>query len=234
MTKHDNSTKDNEDIARGMCPDEETLGLFVERALESGQMEAVAMHLLDCPRCRESAKEHAEWLAAGRKIDVNDATPAEWQAVRAIYLEVRRKDIQRRWAEIAAAFSPKRDYLAAADGQTADQVQQEIAMRSGFAYFASSVPAGHKDSWHAKWAVPTAVTDNTVLRIQVFDGDGKPVESGTLTFFGVDLGIEEGYAYMPITTFRKNVGVSLIALKRDDGRIIPGEPVSAEGYEPGM
>lgn len=233
MIKHD-STKDNGNAVRGMCPDEETLGFFVEQVLEPEQMEAVALHLLDCPRCRKSAKEHAEWIAAGRRIDVNDATPAEWQAVRDIYSSVRKKDIQRRWAEIVAAFSPKRDYLAAADGQTADQVQQDIAMRSGFVYFASSVPAGHRDAWYAKWAVPTAATDDTVLRLQVFDGDGKPVEAGTLTFCGVDLGIDEGYAYMPIKTFRENIGVSLIALKRDDGRIIPGEPVSARGYEPGM
>lgn len=233
MIKHDHM-KDNEDIAHGMCPDEETLGLFVERALEPEWMEATAVHLLGCPRCRETAKEHAEWLAAGRRIDVNDATPEEWQAVRDIYSSVRQKDIQRRWSEIAAAFSPKRDYLAAADGQTADQIQQDIAMRSGFVYFASSVPAGHKDAWYAKWAVPTAATDDTVLRLQVFDGDGKPVESGTLTFCGVDLGIDEGYAYMPIKTFRKNIGVSLIALKRDDGRVVPGEPVSGRGYEPGI
>ena len=231
MITHDSM---NGNAVSGTCPDEETLGLFAERSLEPGQMETVAMHLLDCPRCKERVKEHVEWMDIGRRTDVNDATPAEWKKVRDIYSSVRRKDVQKRWGEITAAFSPKRDYLAAADGQTADQIQQNIAMRSGFIHFASTVPAGHKDAWHAKLAVPTAATDETVLRLQVFDGDGIPVESGTLTFCGVDLGIEEGYAYMSVKAFRKNIGVSLITLKRADGRAIPGEPVSARGYEAGM
>ena len=233
MTKHD-STNDNGNAVHGMCPDEETLGLFAERSLEPGQMEAVAMHLLDCPRCREGVKEHVEWISIGRRLDVNDATQAEWEKVRGIYSSVRRKDVQKRWGEIMAAFSQKRDHLAAADGQTADQVQQDIALRSGFIHFASTVPAGHKDAWHAKLAVPTAATDETALRLQVFDCDGKPIESGTLTLCGVDLGIEDGYAYMSVKAFRKNIGVSLIALKRGDGRSVPGEPVSARGYEAGM
>ena len=232
MIAHD-SLNDNGDLVRGMCPDAETLGLFVERSLEPGRMEAIALHLLDCPRCRQVAKDHAEWIADGRKTDVGNATPEEWQKVRGIYCSVRGRDMQVRWKEIAAAFSPKREYLAAADGQTADQVQQDMAMRSGFIHFAANLPVGHKDAWHARLALPTAVTDDTMLRLQVFDGEGMPVESGTLTFCGVDLGIKDGYAYMSIKSFRDNIGVSLIALKTEEGRVIPGEPVRARNYEPG-
>ena len=232
MIKHDDMNN-NGGLARGMCPDGMTLGLFVERSLEPEQMEAVALHLLDCPRCRTEAKDHAEWIADGRRIDVGNATMDEWQAVRGIYRSVREKNMRSRWKEIAAAFGPKREYLAAADGQTADQVQQDVAMRSGFIHFAANVPAGHRDAWSARLAVPTAATNETVLRLQVFDGEGNPVGSGKLTFCGVDLDIEDGYSYMSVKSFRKNIGVSLIALKTDDGRVIPGEPVRASNYEPG-
>lgn len=233
MIKQANKNCDRDNV-HGICPDEKTLGLFVEQALEAEQMESVAGHLLDCPQCRERARDHAEWIAAGRKLDVNEAPTEVWQAVRAVHLSARLKDARMRWRRIAATFMPKREYLAAADGQTADQVQQDMAVRSGFIYFAANVPPGHKDAWHARLAIPTAVTDETVLRLQVFDGADRPVENGTLTFCGVDLGIEEGYAYMSIKSFRKNIGISLIALKTEDGRVVPGEPVRAREYESGI
>ena len=211
----------------GACPEEETLRLFVERALDPALMEAVALHIIDCRDCKDTAKEMAEWLAAGSGVDVDNATPEERHAVCAAYNAVRKRHVQALWQQIHALARPRREYLAAADGQTADQIQQETAIRSGFIHFASCTSPGHKDAWHAKWAVPTAATDETCLRLQVFDGNEQPIPSGTLVFCGVDLEIEDGYAFMPVKTFRENVGVSLIALKKADGSMVPGEPVRA-------
>ena len=209
------------------CPEESTIGRFFEKSLEPAQMEAVALHIIECPRCRDAAADMAEWIAVGREIDVRTATSEERRVVCETYDSVRAKYVQTLWQEIYAAIQPRREYLAAADGQTADQVQQETAMRSGFIHFVSNTPPGHKDAWHAKWAVPTAVSDETCLRLQVFDGNERPIKCGTLIFCGVELAITDGYAFISIKSFRKNIGKSLIALKMSDGRLIEGEPVKA-------
>ena len=233
MNKTTDGTK-GEVSGRESCPGEEVLQQFAERLLDEAQMEAVVSHLLECSRCRESVKDIAEWLAAGRILDVDDATPDEKRIVEKCIAAVREKHAQTLWRRIFAIAAPSRVYLAAADGQTADQLQRETALKSSFIHFVSCGSEKHKDAWHAMLAVPVEATDETCLRLQVFDKDERPVESGALTFCGVDLPIEDGYAYMPIKTFREHVGVSLIALKTEDGRTIPGMPVRAGAYEGGL
>lgn len=214
-----------------ICPDETLLGRFVLRSLDPVQMEAIALHIMACPRCKDIAKDMAEWIVAGRTLDVDAATPEERKVVNDAYGIVRAKYVRELWHEVFAAVRPRREYLAAADGQTDDQIQQETAMRSGFIHFVSCTSPGHKDAWHAKWAVPTTVSDDTYLRLQVFDGSDKPINTGVLIFCGVELEIADGYAFMSIKSFRKNIGKSLIALKTADGRIIEGEPVRAKAYD---
>lgn len=137
------------------------------------------------------------------------------------------------WDEIFAAFKPNNCYLAAADGQTGDQIQQETASLSGFVHFVSSNPPTEDDSWHVKLAIPTKVTGDTRLRLQVLDSKEQPIKSGTLVFCGVDIDIgDQGYAYISGKTFMEHIGISLIALKKTDGTIISGVPVRA--YEAGV
>lgn len=219
-------------LAAAECPDERTLGLFVERALDESEMTDVALHVAACPKCKEVMRGHAQWLLDGQKLDVREATEELRQAVRKVLADKRRKEIETLWRDVFASFQNSRSYLAAADGQTGDQIQQETAVRSGFVHFVSSEVQKRSDAWHVKLAFPTTVSDETKLRLQVFDADERPMKSGTLVFCGVELDIVDGYAYISVKVFRENIGVSLIAVKTNDGKLIPGEPVRA--YEAGI
>ena len=214
------------------CPDEEMLGLFVEHSLDESEMSSMANHVIGCDRCKEIVKEHVKWLLAGKRLDPADATDEEREIVRSVLMKSNQERLKSLWDEVFAAFKPTKCYLAAADGQTGDQIQQETAARSGFVHFVSTNPPAKCDAWHVKLAFPTAITDETLLRLLVLDFEEKPIKSGTLVFCGVSINIADGYAYMPIKTFRENMGVSLIALKTADGKTIPGEPVRA--YEAGV
>lgn len=213
------------------CPEERILELFVERELEEDLAERIAIHISECKACKDIVREHSKWLLDGRKLDVNDATEEQRSAVREILNAAGIKRAQKIWREIFDAFKERTAYLAAADGQTGDQIQQETAMRSGFVHFVSDSSQNRLDAWHAKLAFPAAITDETYIRLQIFDGEEQPIESGTLIFCGVELNISEGYAYMSVKDFREHIGSSIIALKRSDGKVIPGEPVRAYGAE---
>ncbi|MBQ9430433.1 MAG: hypothetical protein IJU44_02670 [Kiritimatiellae bacterium] len=210
------------------CPEQETLRFFVERILDPVGMVAVAQHLKICASCREEAKDHAMWIAAGLEIDVADATEEE----RALVCNILRRDssvaIADLWRDILEKISPSHEYLAAADGQTADQLQQTNADLSGFFHFASKGGSGHKNAWYARLAIPAVVTDMTLLRFQIYDfqdSNRSPIESGVLNFCGIDLKVQDGYATISLKTFRENVGVALIALRREGGETVPGEPI---------
>lgn len=201
------------------CPGRERLTLFVERGLPPAEMAETAAHVATCGTCAESVRDLAEWLAADRP-----AAPE-------MLFRVRMALLPARWRAVAAAFVPDREILAAADGQSADQIQQETAVRSGFLHFAAALPEGHRDGWRAKLAIPASVTEETVLRISVEDGAGRPVEAGTLVFCGVALDVLRGRVFLPVRTFRDNIGTAMIALKRDGGGEVPGEPVLAGDLE---
>lgn len=213
------------------CPGKERLSLFVEQALSPAEMAETAVHVRSCCHCAETVKELTSWIAAGRAADADAVSAADRAAVSRILFKERLSLLALRWKTIAAAFVPEREILAAADGQSADQIQQEAAIRSGFMHFASDLPEGHRDGWRAKLAIPTAVTEETVLRILVEDSTGRPVESGTLTFCGVALDVRGGRVFMPLKTFRANLGKAMISLKCSGGKEVPGEPVLAGEME---
>lgn len=220
-----------EEPSRNACPGKERLSLFVEQALSPSGMAETAEHARSCDSCVGDVKELASWIAAGRETDADAASAADRAAVYRILFKERLAILPSRWRTIAAVFVPEREILAAADGQSADQIQQEAAIRSGFLHFASDLPKGHRDGWRAKLAIPTAVTEETVLRFSVEDESGRPVESGTLTFCGVALDVRNGRVFMPVKTFRENLGTAMIALKRSGGKEVPGEPVLAGEME---
>ena len=211
------------------CPSDEDLGLFVEKRLPDQQMAAVAEHLAGCPACRETVRDVADWLSSGQRLDAGAATLEERDVVRRALAEAGAQRVRDLWQRVFNAVRPTREYLAAADGQTADQIQQRNA-RAGILHFVSKTQPPHKDAWHVKVVLPAETgSDETNIRLQVFDVDERAVPSGVLTFCGVDLDIEEGYAFMPMGEFRKNMRVALIALKRGDGESVPGELTAAYG-----
>jgi len=210
------------------CPDRETLRFFVERGLDSEGMIIVSQHLKTCARCREEVKSHAMWLASGLEIDVADATEEERGIVWNILRPTSSVAVGDLWRNILEMFRKPHEYLAAADGQTADQIQQTNADLSGFFHFASKGSCGYKDAWYARLAIPSIVTDKTLFRFQVYDSQDwnrHPVESGVLNFCGVDLVVQDGYATISLKTFRENVGVALITFRRSGGETVPGEPI---------
>ena len=211
------------------CPSDEDLGLFAERRLPDPQMAAVAEHLAECPACRETVRDVADWLASGQRLDVEAATPEERDAVRGALVEAGAQRVRDLWQRVFNAVKPAREYLAAADGQTADQIQQRNA-RAGILHFVSRTQPPHKDAWHVKVVLPAETgSDEANIRLQVFDVDERAVPSGVLTFCGVDLNIDEGYAFMPMGEFRKNMRMALVSLRRGDGEPVPGELTAAYG-----
>ena len=224
-----NKTCTGDVMVTAECPSGDMLGLFVERRLSDSQMVVVAEHVATCPMCKAEVGDIAEWVASGKSLDVSAATSYERCAVDKALDVVRVRRSMELWQRVFAAVKPAREYLAAADGQTADQIQQQNA-RVGILHFVSKMQPPHRDAWHVKVTLPAETgSDEANIRLQVFDVDEHNVPSGVLTFCGVDLDIDEGYAFMPMGEFRKNMRVALIALKRGDGEPVPGELAAAYG-----
>ena len=200
------------------CPDEEMLGLFVGHSLDESEMASTAIHVIGCDRCKEFVKEHV------KRLDSADATDEERDIVRFALMKNSQEWLKALWDEVFAAFKPTKCCLAAADGQTGDQIQQGTVVESGFVHFVSAYPAAC-DAWHITLAIPTVITGVTRLRFNVQNFKEDPIESGTLVFCGVPIDITHGLAHIPIKTFRENIHVPMIALKTADGKIISGKPV---------
>ena len=192
-------------------------------------MAAVAEHLAECPACSETVRDVADWLASGQRQDLEAATPEEREAVGRALADAGAQRVRDLWLKVFNAVRPAHEYLAAADGQTADQIQQRNA-RAGILHFVSRTQPPHKEAWHVKVVLPAETgSDEANIRLQVFDVDERTVPSGVLTFCGVDLDIDDGYAFMPMGEFRKNMRVALIALRRSGGEPVPGELTAAYG-----
>lgn len=186
------------------CPDGELMNAFVECTLPSETAGDVAKHVSHCERCRNCMRE-------------------------LVFAKMQEKVLER-WARIREAFNPIREYLAAADGQTADQLQHDVAMRSGFIHFVANLDDRDVDFWHVKLALPTVVTDDSLIRLTVLDKASERVECGVLTFCGVKLPVEGGSASMSVSEFRahiRNPENSMISFRRAEGREIEGMPVLA-------
>lgn len=211
------------------CLSDEELSLFVERRLPDSSAEPLAMHIAVCPVCSANVRDVAEWLAVGKNLDMNAATSVERNIVSKALGVVRTQRVMEFWEKVFAAVKPVGTYIAAADGQTADQIQQRNT-RAGILHFVSTPPPLHKDSWHVKATLPAETgSDDTYIRLQVFDADECVIPSGVLTFCGIDLNIEDGYAFMSMGEFRRNMRVTLIKLKRSDGGTVPGELTAVYG-----
>lgn len=224
-----NNARTENMMGSAACPPGDMLSLFVERRLSDSQMAVVAEHIATCPTCKVEVGDIAEWLSLGKDINVDAATHEERCVVSKALDAVRVQHARELWQRVFAAVKPARAYLAAADGQTADQIQQRNS-RAGILHFVSTPPPPHKDAWHVKVTLPTETgLDESNIRLQVFDVGENAVPSGVLTFCGVDLNIEDGYAFMPMGEFRKNMHVALIKLKRGDAEPVPGELAAAYG-----
>lgn len=224
-----NSVFVEDEASATACLSGEEIALFVERRLSDSQMALVAGHLDSCPACKAEVGDFAKWQASGLSLDTDAATADERLAVKKAQDFVRARHAEELWQKVFAAIGPAREFLAAADGQTADQIQQRNA-RAGILHFVSTPPPPHRDAWHVKVTLPADTgSDETNIRLQVFDGDEQSVPSGVLTFCGVDLNIEDGYAFMPMGEFRKNMRIALIKLRRGNGNSVPGELTAAYG-----
>lgn len=224
-----NDVRKDEDFVSAQCPSNEDVCAFVERRLPAPQMAAVAEHVAACDGCRERIADLAEWLADG--LDGDSASSSEDMAAARKALEtagaVRRgMDLWRRLADAVAVRS--RECLAAADGQTADQVQRQNAMAAEL-HFVSNPPPPHRNAWHVKATLPMDMFDEANVRFQIFDGEDHAMPSGVLTFCGIDLGIEEGYAFMSMSEFRRNLHVPAISFSQDGGESVEGEFCAAYG-----
>ncbi len=220
----------DEDFVSAECPSNEDVCAFVERRLPAPRMAAVAEHVAACGACREKVGDLAEWLADG--LDASAAfSPEDAAAAARKALEsagVRREmDLWRRLVDAVVRRS-SHECLAAADGQTADQAQRQNSM-AGELHFVSNPPPPHRNAWHVRATLPTDMFDEANVRFQVFDGDDRAMPSGVLTFCGVDLGIEEGYAFMSMSEFRRNLHVPAISFRQDGGETVEGVFFAAYG-----
>jgi len=201
------------------CPDEWTLSRFLENRLDEASAAGVLAHVAGCADCRKKAAALAEWLAQMQTDAANETV-----------LPLVRKTLSRvQWRRIVASFKPKAAFLAAADGQTPDGLAEVNALRSGFIHFLSRTPLGMKDGWHVKLAIPACPTEKTRLRMEVLDGTGEPIPSGTLHFCNMPLRVINGQTSVPLADFQRNMAEAVISLCREDGVDVPGDPVL--GYD---
>ena len=220
MDKHENSI-----VGREECPDFDSLMAYMDRRLGEDESERVAVHLASCGSCREYVRNYTELSKVPQTVLPEDIRARIRQTVESALQKRRGNVFAIRWKTIARAFEPTREYLAAADGQSADQVQQEIAIKSGFIRFASKVPVGDPNAWRVRLAIPIERTDRCRLRMQVEDAKGNPVEDGVLTLCGVELEVKGGRAYMGYRDFMENLKLEMISLRRGSGEDVPGVPV---------
>ena len=185
---------------RERCLETRTLEAFAGMELDVEAAVEAADHISRCVPCRRRLSGIAVGLARKRRLD--------------------------RWRSLAALFAPRRECLAAADGQTADQQLRDTASRSGFIHFiASAVGEDEPGFWHVKLALPTVVTAESRLRMQVLDGKGILIPVGTLTFCGVDLEVKDGRASMPVSVFRERIKDpenAVILFRGEDGNAQAG------------
>lgn len=233
MDKHENSM-----VGREECPDFDSLMAYADRRLGDDESERVAVHLASCCSCREYVRNYTELSKVPQTALPEDVRAQIRRAVESAMEKRMGNVLSIQWKTIAHAFEPTCEYLAAADGQSADQVQQEIAIKSGFIRFASKVPADDPNAWKVRLAIPIERTDKCRLRMQVEDAKGNPVEDGVLTLCGVELEVKGGRAYMGYRDFMKNLKLEMISLRRGSGEDIPGIPVetpatgrSGKGFE---
>lgn len=212
------------------CPSEETLRLFVERQLDAEQSVDVALHMAKCQSCKAKVVDWVEWSPENFSANVRSLTEEEERRGREWV--ARRCEITRIWRDVFQMFTPRQEHRAAAGGQTADQLQEEVANKFGFIHFTSIVDRQHRDYWHVKLAIPVEITPKSRIRMQVFESDGnggeRMVHKGVLTFCGNAMQVENGRVSKPVSEidFKHN---SMIALRRESGRDIPGEPVLGFG-----
>lgn len=201
------------------CYDSELLALYASNELPSEKMSEVACHLTGCKRCNAIVRDFADWMLA--EIDVeNGDVPVEVKelATRAIR-EGKAELLRREWRKIDESFMPRCVYAAAADGQTADQLLSATANNSGFVHFAS-VEDGN-DAWHARITRLPNPTEDSILRIDVADGAGHPVQDGVLRYQGISVEVHEGKAYLPIKDLCLQAE-RMISLQRVGGPEVPG------------
>lgn len=190
------------------CPNREMMMSFIDRTLPPEAAGDIALHVSHCEQCRQSMQELIRSKA--------------------------KKTVQDLWTKLRESFTPSREYLAAADGQTADQSQHDTASKSGFIHFMANLDDEDADFWHVKLALPTIVTNESKLRLQVLDRDDRRIERGVLTFCGARLSVKDGRASMLVSEFQtyiKNPANSMISFGRESGREVEGVPVLAYGMQ---
>lgn len=212
------------------CFDIEALALFVENKLGQDDMAEIAGHLMVCEKCAAEAKELAKMHLARLDAESGNVPEEVRQIVSNVMQDAKRKTTVDMWKPVFDAFTPQKEYLAAADGQSADQLQQQAAADAGFFYFYSNGKINDRSpgAWRVRMARPPSggVSPEYILRLRVEEKSGAPIQSGLLTFCGEPLKICNGMAVMPLSKFLANIRKAMISLRRDgDSEDIPGQLV---------
>jgi len=215
----------------GKCPPKEALIKFAERTLSAEESVEVVAHAVNCSQCVRMISDYVESLAAGISPEQCDGDRLlEWRGRQAI---ARMREKSQVWQGVFSMFEPVGEHLAAAAGQTPDQMQAEMAVKSGFVHFISVVDKTHRQYWHVRMSIPVTVTDQSELRFQVYekdDGEGeRPVDVGVLKFCGSILEVKKGRASIPVSSFGKAERRPIISLVRESVGEMPGEPVLGYG-----
>jgi len=205
------------------CPDDATLGAFVEHRLPDDEAGRVLEHVAGCAGCRSRAKALTDWLAAN---DVAGEPSAEVTSM------ARRVWEAAQWRRVFDLLRPNRELLAAADGQSADQAQSENAIRSGFLHFVAVTPRGHRDSWRVDLPIMSNPTPDSLLRLTASDSEGRPIADGVLSFCGMELKIANGRAVITLGDFQRQLSQGgsrssrgAVVLRRPDHPDVPGYPL---------
>lgn len=219
MVKKDGNQKENLLI----CPESERLVGFVERTLTDSEMRVISLHLRTCQKCQELVRDYAVFEIARKDAESGEVPEDVSKEVEQAIQSAKHDMTLEMWRSMGECFAPQREFLAAADGQSADQLQHEAAVKSGFLHFASKKGVDADSVWHVKLARPSVISDECVLRFYVESRDSKPVDQGVLAFGGVELEVKGGRALIPIKTFRDNLKIPVVALRIGTGKDVPGE-----------
>ena len=179
-------------------------------------------HVCSCRECLDTLRDGAEYAEYLR-----EGAPAVTQEERSgILARIRElSGIRLRWEKVLRMLRPQAEILAAADGQNADQQLSRSAMLAARLHFSARCAAGLLRHWTADIPIPEHPTEDTVLRVRVRDGMGRPVVKGGLYFCGMDLPVEEGVAWLSLKDFQEHLSTADIWLEFADGVRESGVPV---------
>jgi len=210
------------------CPDQEMVAAFAAGGLDDARQKELALHFLMCDACCRALRFAYECQLADKRQEWPVVSGIEVERAKrflelVLKLKGRPSETALLWLRFAFALTPCRDVMAAADGQTPDQLLQEAALSGHISFFAD---CGKRDPgyWQAKIALPVAPAPETELRIRIRDANAAPIAKGVFILCGIELPVSDGLAKVRLADLQGHMDKPMVALRLPCGAETSGTP----------